>query len=121
MLSQRIDVWVIIANNSDTLSPVFDQAKDEGIPVVAYDRLINNTDVDVYIFFDNERVGEVQAKFLTEQVPTGKYFLLGGAPTDNHAQMFRDGQMNILDPFIDQGDIEVVGDQWANGWSAEAA
>lgn len=121
MLSQDIDVLVIIANNSDALSPVVKQAKEEGIPVVAYDRLINNAEIDAYVSFDNERVGEMQAEYLVDQVPTGKYFLLGGAPTDNNAQMFRDGQMNVLDPLIESGDIEVVGDQWAEGWSAEAA
>nr|WP_228409510.1 D-xylose ABC transporter substrate-binding protein [Radiobacillus deserti] len=121
MLSQGIDVLVIIANNSDALTPVVTQAKDEGIPVVAYDRLINNADIDAYVSFDNVRVGEMQAEYLTEAVPKGKYFLLGGAPTDNNAQMFREGQMNIIQPLIDSGDIEIVGDQWADGWSAEAA
>lgn len=106
MISQGIDVLVIIANNSDALSPVVDQANEEGIPVVAYDRLINNAEIDAYVSFDNERVGEMQSEYLVEQVPTGKYFLLGGAPTDNNAQMFRDGQMNILDPLIESGDIE---------------
>ncbi|SFB00617.1 xylose-binding protein [Lentibacillus halodurans] len=121
MLSQGIDVLVIIANNSDALSPVVNQAKEENIPVVAYDRLINNAEIDAYVSFDNERVGEMQAEYLVEQVPAGKYFLLGGAPTDNNAQMFRDGQMNILAPLIENGDIEVVGDQWVEGWSAETA
>lgn len=121
MLSQGIDVLVIIANNSDALAPVVEQAKEEGVKVVAYDRLINNADIDAYVSFDNVRVGEMQAEFLTETVPTGKYFLLGGAPADNNAHMFREGQMNILQPLIDSGDIEVVGDQWVEGWSAEEA
>lgn len=121
MLSQGVDALVIIANNSDALSPAVSQAKEENIPVVAYDRLINNAEIDAYVSFDNERVGEMQAEYLVDQVPTGKYFLLGGAPTDNNAQMFRDGQMNVLDPLIESGDIEVVGDQWVEGWSAETA
>ncbi|SEO26204.1 xylose-binding protein [Amphibacillus marinus] len=121
MLSQGVDVLVIIANNSDALSPVIEQAQEEGVPVVAYDRLINNAHVDAYVSFDNVRVGEMQAEYLIEAVPTGRYFLLGGAPTDNNAHMFREGQMNILTPLIDRGDIEVVGDQWADGWSAENA
>jgi D-xylose transport system substrate-binding protein len=121
MLSQGIDVLVIIANNSDALAPVVEQAKEEGVKVVAYDRLINNADIDAYVSFDNVRVGEMQAEFLTETVPTGRYFLLGGAPADNNAHMFREGQMNILQPLIDSGDIEVVGDQWVEGWSAEEA
>lgn len=121
MLSQGIDVLVIIANNSDALAPVVEQAKEEGVKVVAYDRLINNAEIDAYVSFDNVRVGEMQAEFLTEAVPTGKYFLLGGAPADNNAHMFREGQMNILQSYIDAGDIEVVGDQWVEGWSAEEA
>ncbi len=46
---------------------------------------------------------------------------MGGSPTDNNAKMFRQGQMNVLQPAIDDGQIQIVGDQWAMGWSAEAA
>ena len=121
MLSQDIDALVIIAINSDALSTVVDQAKAEGIPVLAYDRLINGTDIDAYVSFDNVRVGEMQAEYLVEQVPSGKYFLMGGSPTDNNAKMFREGQMNIIQPLVDSGDIEIVGDQWAKGWDANEA
>ncbi|WP_026695411.1 D-xylose ABC transporter substrate-binding protein [Peribacillus kribbensis] len=121
MLSQGIDALVIIAINSDSLSPVVDQAKKEGIPVLAYDRLINNADVDAYVSFDNVRVGEMQAEAIVKQVPKGNYFLLGGSPTDNNAKMFREGQMNVVKPLVDKGDIKVVGDQWAKDWDANEA
>lgn len=121
MLSQNVDVLVIIAANSDALAPVVEQAKEQGVIVVAHDRLINNADVDAYVSFDNEGVGEMQAQYLVERVPKGKYFLLGGEPSDHTAHMFRQGQMNILQPLIDAGDIEIVGDQWADGYSAEQA
>ncbi|NWQ41919.1 D-xylose ABC transporter substrate-binding protein [Bacillus sp. EB106-08-02-XG196] len=121
MLSQDIDALVIIAINSDALSTVVDQAKAEGIPVLAYDRLINGTDIDAYVSFDNVRVGEMQAEYLVEQVPSGKYFLMGGSPTDNNAKMFREGQMNIIQPLVDSGDIEIAGDQWAKNWDANEA
>ncbi|WP_421662950.1 D-xylose ABC transporter substrate-binding protein [Lysinibacillus telephonicus] len=121
MLSQDIDALVIIAINSDALSTVVEQAKSEGIPVLAYDRLINGAEIDAYVSFDNVRVGEMQAEYLVEQVPTGKYFLMGGSPTDNNAKMFREGQMNIIQPLVDSGDIEIVGDQWAKGWDANEA
>ncbi|MRG87510.1 D-xylose ABC transporter substrate-binding protein [Salinibacillus xinjiangensis] len=121
MLSQGIDALAIIAVNSDALSSVVDKAQEQGIPVLAYDRLINNTTIDAYVSFDNVRVGEMQAEYLTEQVPSGKYFLMGGDPKDNNAHMFREGQMNVLQPLIDSGDIEVVGDQWADGWQASEA
>jgi D-xylose transport system substrate-binding protein len=121
MLSQDIDALVIIAINSDALSTVVDQAKAEGIPVLAYDRLINGTEIDAYVSFDNVRVGEMQAEYLVDQVPSGKYFLMGGSPTDNNAKMFREGQMNIIQPLVDSGDIEVIGDQWAKNWDANEA
>ncbi|WHY86017.1 D-xylose ABC transporter substrate-binding protein [Neobacillus novalis] len=121
MLSQGIDALVIIAINSDSLSPVVDQAKKEGIPVLAYDRLINNADVDAYVSFDNVRVGEMQAEAIVKQVPTGNYFMLGGSPTDNNAKMFRQGQMNVIKPLVDKGDIKIVGDQWAKDWDANEA
>ncbi|WP_028986794.1 D-xylose ABC transporter substrate-binding protein [Thermicanus aegyptius] len=121
MLSQGVDVMVIIPHSSDAMAAAVDAAKKEGVPVLAYDRLINNSDVDVYVSFDNVRVGEMQAEYLVKQVPKGNYFLLGGSPTDNNAKLFRQGQMNILQPYIDRGDIKIVGDQWAKDWQADAA
>jgi D-xylose transport system substrate-binding protein len=121
MLAQGIDALVIIAINSDSLTPVVDQAKQEGIPVLAYDRLINNSDISAYVSFDNVRVGEMQAEYVVKQVPKGNYFMLGGSPTDNNAKMFREGQMNIIQPLVDKGDIKIIGDQWAKGWDANEA
>lgn len=121
MLSQNIDVLVIIAINSDSLSTVVEQAKAEGVLVLAYDRLINNAEIDAYVSFDNIRVGEMQAEYLVNLKPTGNYFLMGGSPTDNNAKMFREGQMNIIQPLVDKGDIKIVGDQWAKDWDANEA
>lgn len=121
MLSQDIDALVVIAANSDALAPVVEQANEQNVPVVAHDRLINNADIDAYVSFDNEHVGEMQAQYLVDRIPKGKYFLLGGETSDHTAHMFRQGQMNVLDPLIEAGDIEIVGDQWADSYSAEAA
>jgi D-xylose transport system substrate-binding protein len=121
MLSQGIDALVVIAANSDALAPVIEQANEQNVPVVAHDRLINNADIDAYVSFDNESVGEMQAQYIVDRMPQGKYFLLGGETSDHTAHMFRQGQMNVLDPLIESGDIEIVGDQWADSYSAEAA
>ncbi|MBQ0138327.1 MAG: D-xylose ABC transporter substrate-binding protein [Kurthia sp.] len=121
MLSQNIDVLVIIAINSDSLSTVVDQAKAEGVKVVAYDRLINNSEIDAYVSFDNVRVGEMQAQALVDIKDSGNFFLMGGSPTDNNAKMFREGQMNIIQPLVDSGKIKIVGDQWADNWDANEA
>ncbi|ORT51182.1 D-xylose transporter subunit XylF [Vibrio sp. qd031] len=121
MISRGVDVLVIIPTNGQVLSNVIKEAKIDGINILAYDRLINNADIDFYLSFDNEKVGELQATALLATQPSGKYFLMGGAPTDNNAKLFRQGQMNVLQPKIDAGDIQVVGDQWVDSWLAENA
>lgn len=121
MLSQDLDALVIIAINSDSLSTVVEQANAEDVPVLAYDRLINGADISAYVSFDNVRVGEMQAEYLVNLKPDGNYFLMGGSPTDNNAKMFREGQMNIIQPLVDKGDITIVGDQWAKDWDANEA
>ncbi|WNC14797.1 D-xylose ABC transporter substrate-binding protein [Brevibacillus brevis] len=121
MLSKGVDVIVIIPHNSEAMAAAVDAASKENVPVLAYDRLITNSDVSAYVTFDNVRVGEMQAEYLTKQVPKGNYFLLGGSPTDNNAKLFRQGQMNIIKPLVDKGDIAIVGDQWAKDWQADAA
>lgn len=121
MLNKDIDVLVIIPFNGEVLSNVISEAKKEGVKVLAYDRLINNADLDFYVSFDNEKVGELQAQSIVEKKPEGNYFLMGGSPVDNNAKLFRKGQMKVLQPLIDSGKIKVVGDQWVDSWLAEKA
>jgi D-xylose transport system substrate-binding protein len=63
----------------------------------------------------------MQGEYLVSKQPTGKYFLLGGSPDDNNAKLFRAGQMKAIQPRVDAGDIEIVGDNWADGWSPKKA
>lgn len=121
MINRGVDVLVIIPYNGQVLSNVIAEAKREGIKVLAYDRMINNADIDFYISFDNEKVGEMQAQSIVAQVPQGNYFLMGGSPVDNNAHLFRAGQMKVLKPLIDSGKIKVVGDQWVDAWLPENA
>ena len=121
MINRNVDVLVIIPFNGEVLGYVIAEAKKEGIKVLAYDRLINNADIDFYVSFDNEKVGELQAKSVVEAKPEGNYFLMGGSPVDNNAKLFRKGQMKVLQPLIDSGKIKVVGDQWVDSWLAEKA
>jgi D-xylose transport system substrate-binding protein len=89
--------------------------------VVSYDRLILNADVDGYVTFDNVKVGEMQAQGVVKLAPKGNYFLLGGAATDNNARLLRDGQMKVLKPLVDKGDIKIVGQQWTPEWDPSKA
>ncbi|MFZ7218030.1 D-xylose ABC transporter substrate-binding protein [Avibacterium avium] len=121
MINRNVDVLVIIPFNGEVLGNIIGEAKREGIKVLAYDRLINNANLDFYVSFDNEKVGELQAQSIVEVKPEGNYFLMGGSPVDNNAKLFRKGQMKVLQPLIDSGKIKVVGDQWVDSWLAEKA
>jgi D-xylose transport system substrate-binding protein len=116
LLTQGVDVLVIVPHNGEIAASIVESAKRENVPVLAYDRLVRSSDVDFYISFDNVKVGELQAKYLLDRAPKGNYVLIGGSPTDNNARMFREGQMNILKPAVEHGNIAVVADQWAKDW-----
>lgn len=121
LIAKGIDLLVVIPNNGDVMGAIVDQAHMDGVKVLAYDRLLTNSDVDAYISFDNEKVGQLQGEAILKMIPKGKYFLMGGSPTDNNAKMFRAGQMKAIQSSIDNGDIEIVGDQWVKDWLPEEA
>jgi len=116
LLTQGVDVLVVIPNNAKTAATIVESAHKSNVPVIAYDRLILDSDVDLYVSFDPKRVGELQAEYLVSKQPKGNYVLIGGAPTDNNAILVREGQMQVLKPLIDKGDINIVADQWATDW-----
>ncbi|HEX3528684.1 MAG TPA: D-xylose ABC transporter substrate-binding protein [Thermoanaerobaculia bacterium] len=116
LLTQGVDVLVVAPHNSKTAATIVESAHRTGVPVIAYDRLINDSDVDLYISFDNERVGELQAGYAVQRAPRGRYVLIGGSPADNNALLFHQGQMNVLKPFVERHEIEIVTDQYAADW-----
>lgn len=117
LVEKGIDVLIIVPCNSVKASELVKLAKAEGVKVIAYDRFITNSDLDLYVSFDNMKVGEMQSEYLLKKVPQGNYLLLGGSPTDNNAKMFRQGQMKPLEPQIQAGNISIIGDGWADGWN----
>ena len=121
LLTQGVNVLVVIPHNGEVAATIVESAKARGVPVISYDRLIRSSEPALYVSFDNEKVGEMQAKYLLERAPKGNYVLIGGAPTDNNAKLFRQGQMNVLQPAIDRGDVKVITDQWAKDWLASEA
>src|SRR5580658_7541449 len=121
LLTEGVNVLVVVPHNGKSAATIVESAHKAGVPVLAYDRLINDCDLDLYVSFDNVKVGEMQADYLVKHQPKGNYVLIGGAPTDHNALMFRQGQMNILKPYVDRGDIKVVADQWATDWQAVEA
>ena len=121
LISEGVKVLIINAQNGSALVQVLNSAKKAGIPVIAYDRMINNGPVSLYISYDNEQVGELQAQYLTKVAPKGNYVLLEGDATDPNATQFYDGQMKILDPLITSGAIKVVYKQWTANYDTNTA
>src|SRR5215831_20070611 len=121
MLTQGVDVLLVAPHNGKTAAVIVEAAHRARVPVIAYDRLINDADVDLYVSFDNERVGQMQAEYLAARRPKGSYVVIGGAPTDNNAHLYHRGQTNVLEPYVARGDIAIVADQWARDWLASEA
>lgn len=124
LITNKVDALVIIPHNGEAMAKGVALAHEAGIPVLSYDRLITGCDLDLYITFDNVKVGELQAKFLADRIPAnGKLRLLRiyGAKTDNNAKLFKQGQDNILQPLIAAGQLEVLHEDWAEDWKPENA
>lgn len=116
LLTQGVDLLVVVPHNAKTAATIVESAHRSGVPVMSYDRLILDSDVDLYVSIDPTRVGELQADYAVKHRPKGSYVLIGGAPTDNNAKLVRTGQMRILQPYLDRGDVRVIADQWARDW-----
>src|SRR5450631_3703740 len=118
MVTKGAKVLVIASIDGTTLSNVLKQAKDKGITVIAYDRLIRDTpNLDYYATFDNFQVGVLQAQSIEGalKLKEGKgpfnIELFGGSPDDNNAYFFYNGAMSVFQPYIDSGKLVVVSKQ----------
>lgn len=124
LISRNVDVLVVVPHNGSAVSRAMKSAKEAKIPVISYDRLILNSPVSYYLTFDNVKVGEAQAQYVVDRLPkdrTARIVRIYGAPTDNNAKMFKEGQDNILNPLIKAGKIEVVFEDWAIDWKPDVA
>ena len=121
MLTRGIDVLICIPQNGKIVGSVVADCHKDGVKVISYDHMLEDCEQDYHITFDMLRVGQLQAEYALERVPRGRYFLLAGPKDDKNAQLFREGQMSVLQKYVDNGDIKVVGDQWAGGWLSEEA
>ena len=115
LIAQGVDALIILAQDAQAIGPAIQAAIDEGIPVIAYDRLIEDPRV-FYLTFDNVEVGRMQARAVLAAMPKGNYVMIKGSPTDPNADFLRGGQQEILDAAIKAGDIKIVGEAYTDGW-----
>ncbi|HVQ38937.1 MAG TPA: substrate-binding domain-containing protein [Pyrinomonadaceae bacterium] len=123
LLTQGVDVLIVAPHNGEIAASIVEAAHRQGVPVISYDRLIKNSDVDLYLSHQVVRMGEMQAQYLLDHVTKrpANFVIVGGAPTDNNAILLHQGQMNVLKPAVDRGEVKIVADQYAKEWQASAA
>jgi D-xylose transport system substrate-binding protein len=119
MLDEGIDVLVLIAADMHEAAKIVMMAHKKGVRVIAYDKLIKGCSLDFYISFDHVNAGELQAQYLSVVCPTGNYAILGGAISDNNSFLLKLGQLTVLQPLIDKGDITIVYDNYGTAWSVD--
>src|SRR5690349_7944911 len=120
LISQGANALIVLAQDSDAIGPAVEKAVAEGIPVVGYDRLIENKDA-FYITFDNKEVGRLQAQEVFKVKPEGNYVFIKGSSSDPNADFLFAGQQEVLKAAIDGGKIKNVGEAYTDGWLPENA
>jgi D-xylose transport system substrate-binding protein len=120
LITKGANALIVLAWDADAVLPAVQKAEAQGIPVVAYDRLIQDPKV-FYLTFDNVEVGRMQAREVQKVKPEGNYAFIKGASTDPNADFLFAGQMEVLKPAIDAGKIKVVGEQYTDQWAPENA
>ena len=117
-IKKDMDVIVVIAADGELLSDVIKEAKEAGIRVISYDRLVMNADTDLYISFDNEMVGTLMAEAMVEALPDGgNIFAIYGSPTDYNVTQTQKGFLDV----IENSNLNIVYSDYCDNWLAELA
>jgi len=116
MIKSGIKALVLLPHDTTKANRIVEAAKAANVKVISYDRMVLNSDVDLYITFDRAAIGQMQAEFLLKQAPKGNYVVLAGSPQDGGAKSLHNAQMKVLQPAIDRGDIKVISDSYINDW-----
>ncbi len=116
MIKAGIQVLVLLPRDTTKASRMVEAAKSANVKVISYDRLVQNSDVDLFVGFDREEIGRMQAEYLAKLAPTGNYVLIAGSPNDEGAKTLHDAQLKVLQPHIDRGDIKVIADGYIKDW-----
>ena len=117
-IKKKVDVIVIVCIDSDALSDTIKSAHEAGIKVIAYDRLINNADIDLYISFDNEMVGTLMGQSLIDNgIAGGKVVMVGGSLADNNVSLVE----NAFEKVMNDNNVQIADRTHCDGWRAELA
>lgn len=118
MIKNGADVLIVVPINQDAAAKIVEMAHESNVKVIAYDRLINGCKLDYYVSANSTHIGELQASYLTSLNPKGKYALICGSKYDNNSMRLFLGQMNVLQTYMENFDIQVVYSEFTEDWTA---
>ena len=120
LISQGANVLIILAQDGTAIKPSVASAIGQGIPVIGYDRLIEDPEA-LYITFDNVEVGRLQAQAIFDLVPEGNYIIIKGNKADANADFLRSGYEEVIGDAVAAGDITIVGESYTDNWDPAKA
>lgn len=120
LIARGVDALIILAQDSAAIRPAFEKAKAEGIPTIAYDVPVDFKDT-LFISFDNVAVGRLMGEAMVKAQPSGNWVLIEGDPMMAIVDLFRQGQMQAVQPLVDKGDIKMVAQQGIENWTPDVA
>ncbi|MFN8255822.1 MAG: substrate-binding domain-containing protein [Bacteroidales bacterium] len=121
LLDQEVDILVVVAVNSNTAAAIVREAHKRSVKVIAYARIINNCDLDYYTTFNVEKIGELQANFITSRIPNGRFILINGDIADINAVKEYNGVRKVLDPMVDSKKAKIIYSGFMDSWSGDEA
>lgn len=121
LISQGIDILILAPVDLLAAANLVEKAHKAGIKVVAYDRLIKNSDLDLFVSYNNVNIGELQGRFLTLKVPKGNYIILSGGPTDYNSKLIKEGAMEYIKPLVTINNVKIVTDEEVDNWDPKIA
>jgi D-xylose transport system substrate-binding protein len=119
LLANGVKVLVVVPVDQFAAAQIVESAHSKNVKVISYDRLIKNCKLDFYVSTDNVEIGKLQAEYLTAIKPQGTYALIGGALNDHNSQFLYLGQMNVLQPLVERGDVKIVYNVFTERWEEE--
>jgi len=120
LISQGANVLIILAQDGTAIKPSVANAIQNGVPVIGYDRLIEDPGA-LYITFDNVEVGKLEAESVFKAQPTGNYIIIKGNKADANADFLRSGYDMVIKDAVDKGDIKIVGETYTDNWDPAKA
>jgi len=121
LLELGVDVLIVVAANSNTAAAIVRDAHEYNVPVIGYDRLIKNSDLDYLVTFEGAMIGNLMVDYAIKNKPEGNYVMLWGDAGDVNAILIKDAQEATLKPYIDNGKINIVYKTFVEDWSSANA